>query len=98
MRAEEKRMKLQQWKEVTGYDRHKERSKIINARVEAIRQRIWKSEKHKQDILENYIIDLYYIETASPIELLKQYGLIEEYNTDQYSDDFLTLKNKNNAE
>lgn len=69
------------------------RSAIINDRVEAIRKNIWRTEYFKWICVENYLLDAYAINTLPPVRLLKKYGLLDCYNTDQYSDNFLTRKN-----
>jgi hypothetical protein len=57
-------------------------------RIEAIRQRILKQERIKMNIYEGYILDAYYILTASPKALLKKY-----HRTDEYDQNY-NLKNK----
>lgn len=80
---------LNEFKKQCGLDKVDEHRAVLNKRAETIRQRIWKQETFKASNIENYVVDAYSIDTKSPMQLLKKYGLTDQYNTDQYSENYL---------
>jgi hypothetical protein len=88
---------LTTFKNKIGYVEHERRNIIIGKRANEIRQTIMRNEQFKMQNIEGYALDAYAIETMPIIRLLEKYGLKHQYNTNQYSDNFLTEKN-NNAE
>jgi hypothetical protein len=85
--VEKKEFDLRAFKKEIGID--EERLKLISQRTKAIRQRIWEQESFKASTIECYCLEVYDIETKSAVKLLKQFGLADQYNIDQYSGEFL---------
>ena len=82
---------LAEFKQKIGYDDTKQ--KIIGERDQAIRDRLHKQEQFKMLNIEGHCYDWYGIICYNILFLLKQYHLTDQYNTDQYSDDYLLPKN-----
>lgn len=84
---------FQEWKKKNGISDYDERNAIISERDKAIREHIMQRERFKMITIENYTLNAYAIDTMPIIELLNMYNMIDAYNIDKESDEYLTLKN-----
>lgn len=83
---------LQEFKKKYGFE-PSEKSIQVAKRDQAIRDRLHKQEQFKMLNIEGHCYDWYGIICYNILFLLKQYHLTDQYNTDQYSDDYLLPKN-----